>query len=62
MYGAPYEKSLCHAWSASPVYLLGAYRMGVKNSGIAYDHYEVCPSLGNHTYPIPVWEKMRIRL
>ena len=37
MYGHPYQKSLCHAWSASPIYLLGAYRLGVRNTGIAYD-------------------------
>ena len=43
MYGNPYEKSLCHAWSANPVYLLGRYRMGVKNTGIAYETYEVSP-------------------
>lgn len=47
MYGNPYEKSLCHAWSASPIYLLGAYRLGVKNTGIAYDHFEVAPNPGD---------------
>ena len=47
MYGRPYEKSLCHAWSASPVYLLGAYRLGVRNTGIAYDSFEVEPQLGD---------------
>lgn len=47
MYGNPYEKSLCHAWSASPVYLLGAYRLGVKNTGIAYDSFEVSPNPGD---------------
>lgn len=47
MYGRPYEKSLCHAWSASPIYLLGAYRMGVRNTGTAYDSFEVVPQLGD---------------
>ncbi len=47
MYGRPYEKSLCHAWSASPIYLLGAYRMGVRNTGVAYDSFEVAPQLGD---------------
>ena len=46
MYGNPYEKSLCHAWSASPVYLLGNYRLGVQNTGIAYDTFAVRPDLG----------------
>ena len=46
MYGRPYEKSLCHAWSASPRYLLGNFRLGVQNTGIAYDSFEVRPQLG----------------
>ena len=29
MYGRPYGKSLCHAWGASPIYLLGKYYLGV---------------------------------
>ncbi|MDL2233044.1 hypothetical protein LJC63_05625 [Ruminococcaceae bacterium OttesenSCG-928-L11] len=58
MYGNPYEKSLCHAWSASPIYLLGRYRLGVKNIGIAYDSFEVRPMPGNlrtfsGTVPVP---------
>lgn len=47
MYGHPFEKSLCHAWSASPIYLLGCYRLGVQNTGIAYDSFEVRPNLGD---------------
>ena len=46
MYGQPFEKSLCHAWSASPIYLLGCYRLGVQNTGIAYDTFQVRPMLG----------------
>lgn len=46
MYGRPFEKSLCHAWSASPVYLLGCYRLGVRNTGIAYNTFEVYPRRG----------------
>ncbi|MBR0037793.1 MAG: alpha-rhamnosidase [Bacteroidales bacterium] len=30
MYGRPYGKSLCHAWGASPVFLLGRYFLGVR--------------------------------
>jgi len=61
MYGRPFEKSLCHAWSCSPVYLLGRYRLGVVNTGTAYDTYEVRPSLGSLTHiegtvPLPEGE------
>lgn len=47
MYGNPYEKSLCHAWSASPIYILGRYRMGVRNVDIAYKRFEVEPKPGD---------------
>lgn len=47
MYGNPYEKSLCHAWSASPIYLLGAFRLGVRNTGLAYETFDVRPNLGD---------------
>lgn len=58
MYGRRYEKSLCHCWSTSPIYLLGAYRMGVINTGIAYSTFEVKPNLGDlkwfkGTVPVP---------
>lgn len=47
MYGNPYEKSLCHAWSASPIYLLGCFRLGVRNTGVAYETFEVRPVCGD---------------
>ena len=46
MYGRPYGKSLCHAWGASPVYLLGKYYLGVKPTKSGYEEYEVRPVLG----------------
>lgn len=46
MYGRPYEKSLCHAWSASPIYFMGAFRLGVVSTDVAYRTYEVRPDLG----------------
>ncbi len=46
MYGRPYGKSLCHAWGASPIYLLGKYFVGVRPTAPGYSEYEVCPSLG----------------
>lgn len=30
MYGDRFGKSLCHAWGASPIYLLGRYFMGIR--------------------------------
>ncbi len=57
MYGHPFEKSLCHAWSASPIYLLGRYVLGVRNTGIAYDSFEVEPYLDgkeNFSGSVPV--------
>ncbi len=30
MYGDPFGKSLCHAWAASPVYLLARYYAGMR--------------------------------
>lgn len=46
MYGRPYGKSLCHAWGASPIYLLGKYYLGVKPTHPGYEEYEVRPCLG----------------
>ncbi len=46
MYGRPFGKSLCHAWGASPLYLLGKYYLGVSPSGPAYQTYTVEPELG----------------
>ena len=46
MYGRPYGKSLCHAWGASPIYLLGRYFLGVAPTKAGYEEYEVRPVLG----------------
>lgn len=43
MYGGKYEKSLCHAWGASPIYLLGKYALGVVPTSPGYKTYEVAP-------------------
>ena len=45
MYGDKYGKSLCHAWGASPIYLLGRYCMGVRPTGTAYETFAVEPQL-----------------
>ena len=46
MYGRPYGKSLCHAWGASPVYLLGKYYLGIKPVKPGYKEWECRPHLG----------------
>lgn len=33
MYGDRFGKSLCHAWAASPIYLLGRYFVGLRREG-----------------------------
>lgn len=44
MYGGKYEKSLCHAWGASPIYLLGKYALGVRPTKAGYEEYIVAPN------------------
>ncbi len=46
MYGRPYGKSLCHAWGASPIYLLGKYYLGVKPVKEGYREFSIAPVLG----------------
>jgi hypothetical protein len=46
MYGREFGKSLCHAWGASPLYLLGKYYLGVKPVLPGYAAYLVQPNLG----------------
>jgi len=47
MYGRPFGKSLCHAWGASPIYLLGKYYLGIKPLTPGYETYLVEPALGD---------------
>jgi len=46
MYGRPFGRSLCHAWGASPIYLLGRYYLGVSPTSPGYRTYLVEPELG----------------
>ena len=43
MYGNKYGKSLCHAWGAGPIYLLGSYVMGLKPTAPGYKTFTVAP-------------------
>lgn len=46
MYGGKYEKSLCHAWGAGPIYLFGRYYLGVYATSRGYETFTVEPRLG----------------
>jgi hypothetical protein len=46
MYGREFGKSLCHAWGASPLYLLGKYYLGVQPTAPGYEKYIIEPNLG----------------
>lgn len=46
MYGGKYDKSLCHAWGASPVYIFGRYYLGVSPLAPGYEEFLVKPQLG----------------
>lgn len=46
MYGRPYGKSLCHAWGASPIYLLGKYYLGIQPVKAGYEEFSIKPVLG----------------
>lgn len=43
MYGDPFGKSLCHAWAASPIYLLARYFVGLRPLEPGGRRYEVKP-------------------
>ena len=47
MYGNRYGKSLCHAWGASPVYLLGKYYLGIQPTKPGYAEWVCRPCLGD---------------
>lgn len=44
MYGQKYGKSLCHAWGASPIYILGRYALGVHPTSVGFETFEVEPN------------------
>lgn len=46
-YGLKFGKSLCHAWGAIPIYLLGKYYLGVYPTSPGYDTFEIKPYLGS---------------
>ena len=46
MYGDPYGKSLCHAWAASPIYLIARYFVGLRALEPGGRTYKVQPAPG----------------
>lgn len=66
MYGNKYGKSLCHAWGAAPIYLLGKYYLGVEPTSDGYETFEVKPHLGRFGYikgTVPIKDgKVRVYL
>jgi hypothetical protein len=46
MYWQRYDKSLCHAWGSTPIYLFGRYYLGVYPTSPAYETFKVEPCLG----------------
>lgn len=50
MYGGKYAKSLCHAWGAAPIYLLGKYFLGVSPATDGFDTFTVKPYLGGFQF------------
>lgn len=65
MYGDKFGKSLCHAWAASPIYLLGKYFVGVRNMDPGGERYEAKPHMEFlHTLDciLPVGEHRMLRL
>jgi len=61
MYGRKYGKSLCHAWGASPIYLIGRYYLGVTPARPGYEEVFIRPALGGLEWmegrvPVPAGE------
>jgi hypothetical protein len=54
----PFAKSLCHAWGAGPIYILGKYYLGVQPVEPGYRKFIIRPNLGGldfieGTVPLP---------
>lgn len=56
MYGRKFGKSLCHAWGASPVYLIGRYVVGLQPQGNRFTVEPDLSGLRHFTAQIPLSE------
>lgn len=50
MYRGKYAKSLCHAWGAAPIYLLGKYFLGVSPDTAGFETFSVKPHRGGFKF------------
>lgn len=50
MYSSKFGKSLCHAWSSSPIYLLGRYALGVYPTSAGYKTFEIKPNIMDYEF------------
>lgn len=60
MYGDRFGKSLCHAWSASPIYLLARYFVGLTVTDPVEGTYQLDPHLEGFSHlecTLPVGKK-----
>ncbi len=42
-YGEPFDKSLCHAWGAVPIYFIGKYLAGITPAKAGYSEISIAP-------------------
>ncbi len=56
MYGRKYGKSLCHAWGASPLYLIGRYIVGLTPAGEEFLLEPVLAGLDSFEAQMPLRE------
>jgi alpha-L-rhamnosidase len=56
MYGDPFDRSLCHAWGAGPLYFTGRYQAGVAPLSPGWREYTVTPCLtmGDFSATVPI--------
>ena len=57
MYGRKYGRSLCHAWGAAPLYLIGKYLLGLEtgqNCGRSFVLQPAFSLLGDFSMRLPI--------
>ena len=54
MYGEPFDKSLCHAWGAGPLYFIGRHLAGIRPETPGYRTYTVSPVMDAMDFDVTV--------